>query len=302
MIVHEIACEGHRIQVARDDLYPVAGGGNKGRKLERIFAELPPGCQAILTNGGTQSNHARVCALLAAQRGLQAHLVLHGDPAELAGPEGNLLIALLAGAKVHIVAADRIAQTLGTIRSALMERGVVSSVIPGGGHCLAGGLAYADALNELETLPDVIVVASGTGATQAGLLAGIDRRQAATRVIGVSVARRYLEGHAQVREAYRELRSHLGLKHPEQRVEFDDRWRFGGYGIAASDLLDTIVSVAQTTGLVLDPIYTGKAFFALLAMLRSGEIARQESVLFWHTGGLLNALASRDLKGALKRV
>ncbi|WP_162623074.1 1-aminocyclopropane-1-carboxylate deaminase/D-cysteine desulfhydrase [Billgrantia lactosivorans] len=302
MLVHELVHGGHRIRVARDDLYPLAGGGNKGRKLERIFAELPAECQAIITTGSTQSNHARVCALLAAQRGIEAHLVLHGPSRELAAPEGNLLVALLAGANVQVVAADRIATTIDGIHRALQERGVVVRVIPGGGHCLAGGLAYADAVDELTVLPDVIVLASGTGATQAGLLAGLDRRQAETRVIGVSVARRQREGRPRVLESYRELRGHLGLASPERQVEFDDRWRFGGYGDTRPELLDTIVGVARTTGLVLDPTYTGKAFFALLGMLRSGEIARQASVLFWHTGGLLNALASADLKEAMKRV
>lgn len=286
------------VQVKRDDLFPVAGGGNKGRKIARIFhGSLPEGCDAIITNGSTQSNHTRVCAVMAAELGLEVHLALHGSKEELARPDGNLLIALLAGAKIYVVEPSEIGPTIDKIFHELKEAGKTPFIIPGGAHCLEGALAYADAVDEIEELPDVIILASGTGATQAGILAGLDRRKAGTKVIGVSVARRNPRGGDVVLDSYREAKAYLGLDDvPEREVVFDDRWTYGGYGKTDDSLLQTICYVARQTGLILDPTYTGKAFAAMLDMIETGEIDRKKTLLFWHTGGLLNALVSQELQ------
>lgn len=286
------------IEVKRDDLYPVPGGGNKGRKLERIFNKsLPQECSAIITNGSTQSNHTRVCAIMAAERGIEAHLVLHGSEHELTRPEGNLLVASMTGAKIHVVEPARIGSTIDDLYNRLESEGKAPFIIPGGAHCLEGALAYADAVDEIDDLPDVIVVPSGTGATQAGILAGLDRRGAETRVIGVSVARSTSHGKKIVLESYREARDYLSLNdNPEREVVFDDRWIYGGYGKTDDSLLKIICDVARQTGLLLDPTYTGKAFAAMLSMIKAGKISRKESILFWHTGGLFNALVSSELK------
>jgi 1-aminocyclopropane-1-carboxylate deaminase/D-cysteine desulfhydrase-like pyridoxal-dependent ACC family enzyme len=289
------------VQVKRDDLFPVTGGGNKGRKLIRIFRRsLPEGFNAIITSGSTQSNHTRVCAVMAAERGLEAHLVMHGSKEELVKPDGNLLIALMAGAKTYVVEPQEIETAIDNIFHELKEAGKIPFVIPGGAHCLEGALAYADAIDEIDEFPDVIVLASGTGATQAGILAGLDRGKADTKVIGVSVARKNPRGRDVVLESYREARAYLGIEDvPEREVIFDDRWTYGGYGKTDYSLLKTICDVARQTGLILDPTYTGKAFAAMLGMIETGEIDRKKSVLFWHTGGLLNALVSPDLQKLL---
>lgn len=286
------------IAVKRDDLYPIAGGGNKGRKLSNIFkSDVSTKCRAIITNGGVQSNHARVCALMAVERGMEAHIVLHGDPSALLTPEGNLLLALMAGAQVYIVDADEIASTIQKLESKLSLENKFPHVIPGGAHCLSGALAYADAISELGSLPDVIVLASGTGATHAGILAGLDMRGGDTRVYGISVARRNPRGGDVVRASYIDARIHLNLTHlPEREVIFDDRWMAGGYDQTSPEIFSTISAVARKTGMILDPTYTGKAFWGMLELIGEGAIKKDESVLFWHTGGLLNALSSVELK------
>lgn len=288
--------------VKRDDLFPVAGGGNKGRKLHRIFRDdLPVDCQSIITNGGIQSNHTRVCALMAAELGLEAHLVLHGEQSALTAPEGNLLIALLAGAKVHIVKADNIGPTISQLQAGLTAKNQFPHVIPGGAHCVAGALAYADAIDELDVLPDVIVLPSGTGATHAGIMAGLDRRKANTRVYGVSVARRNPRGIDVVRASYLEARAALRLDAaPLREVLFDDRWVCGGYDMAGREIYQVIRRVARETGIILDPTYTGKAFLGMLGLMQENTIKEEESVMFWHTGGLLNALASTELKDMVR--
>lgn len=297
-----VSFSSRKFLVKRDDLFPVAGGGNKGRKLHRIFRDdIPVGCRSIITNGGVQSNHARVCALMAAELGMEAHLVLHGESADLIRPEGNLLIAMLAGAKIHIVGADDIGSTINRIQADLTRKHQISHVIPGGAHCLAGALAYADAIDELDILPDVIVLPSGTGATHGGILAGLDRRLANTRVYGISVARRNPRGADVVRASYLEARGALGLDAaPVREVLFDDRWISGGYDQAGREIYAVIQRVARETGVILDPTYTGKAFWGMLGLMQENTIKEDESVMFWHTGGLLNALASAELKGMVR--
>ncbi|MFP4428622.1 MAG: 1-aminocyclopropane-1-carboxylate deaminase/D-cysteine desulfhydrase [Desulfovermiculus sp.] len=298
-----ISCRA-KIQLKRDDIFPIVGGGNKGRKLARIFKEsLPEGCNAVITNGAMQSNHTRVCAIMAAERGIEAHLVLHGSKDELAWPEGNLLVALMTGAKIHVAEPARIGQTINELYDQLESAGKNPFVIPGGAHCLEGALAYADAVDEIDELPDVIVLPSGTGATQAGILAGLDRRGADTRVIGVSVAREALRGKKVVYESYAEARDYLGLNGiPEREVIFDDRWTYGGYAKTDESLLTKIFEVARQTGLILDSTYTGKAFAAMLAMIETDEISNDKSILFWHTGGLLNAISSPELKKMIAKL
>ena len=302
------------LRVKRDDLFPMTGGGNKARKIVHILDELEaakgtgtffaakkepiplPACNALVTTGAVQSNHARVTALAAAARGWRCRLVLHGDPAVLTYPRGNLCLAMLAGAEVQVVTPDEIPAALEVQKAALTAEGYRPHLLPGGGHCLAGALAYVEAVAELAVQchteswrPDFIVHASGTGTTQAGLLAGVDCAGWPTRVIGVSVARRNPRGRDVVFEAYEEVSTYLGRPPQPNIVDFRDNWVGDGYEQATSGIWHTIHYAARTEGLILDPTYTGKAFTGLLEMI-GGDIARKSRVLFWHTGGLVNLL------------
>ena len=165
--------------VKRDDLFPIPGGGNKGRKLLRIVQDAESeGCDALVTAGGTQSNQARVAAIFAASLGWPCELILHGDPEELRTPSGNLLLMILAGASITVVPPESVGPALDRALEKLTAQGRRPILIPGRGYCQAGSLAFADAARELLEQcpagwhPDYIVLASGTGTTQAGLLAG----------------------------------------------------------------------------------------------------------------------------------
>lgn len=296
------------LYVKRDDLLPMIGGGNKVRKVNEIFKDVEHlECNALVTTGGAQSNHARVVSLSAAQKDWRCKLILHGNPKELERPKGNLLLMLLSGAEVEVVAPDEIADAMQCAMEALRADGLRPYEIPGGGHCLAGARAYADAVEELafqcESLswfPDWIIHASGTGATQAGIVAGVERCGWSTKVVGISVARRNPRGCSIVEQSYQELRTDLGLMGPEHAIDFRDAWVGKGYEKADQKVIETIKYVAKSSGLMLDPTYTGKAFTALIDMIHSGEIASGDNVLFWHTGGLLNLLSSSYFeKGAM---
>lgn len=285
------------VRVKRDDLAPMPGGGNKVRKMVSIAREAARrGANALVTTGGTQSNHARVVVLWAAERGWDCHLVLHGDPAELERPTGNLRLMLLGGATLEVVAPDEIRDRLDHAISRLEQQGKHPYLVPGGGHCLPGTLAYVDAVSELsdqcaDWVPDWIVLASGTGATQAGIAAGCARLGWDTRVVGVSVARPNPRGRQVVSEAYAEACDALDIACNPEVIDFRDDWIGGGYGVANDRVYKTIDTMGRRTGLILDPTYTGKAFVALQDMIDSGEIQSGSQVVFWHTGGLLNLMA-----------
>lgn len=299
--LEELKVEGHALaldlRAKRDDLLPLSGGGNKVRKGLRILADAGEGTQAMVTTGGTQSNHARVFAILAGRSGWRCHLVLHGDPAELLQPSGNLLLMVLAGAEITIVEADEVGGQIERALSAYRAEGLNPFFVPGGGHCLAGAMAYVEAVDEFERqsdgwVPDVIVHASGTGATQAGIIAGCRRLGWPTRVIGVSVARRNPRARDVVAESLDELTDRLGIPRYVDDILVRDEWVGDGYEKANEHVLATIRRVAASEGLMLDPTYTGKAFLALSEMAGDGSIPSGSRVLFWHTGGLLNLLAS----------
>lgn len=286
--------------IKRDDLLPEVGGGNKVRKLAGIFEHAREiGCDAVVTTGGTQSNHARVAALLAATLGWQCALVLHGNPGDLNNPQGNLLLMRLTSANIKIVAPSEIAKTMQAAIKELKQQGFTPYEISGGGHCLKGTLAYVDAVNELEAqcrqinwYPDWIIHASGTGTTQAGIMAGLDVVGWPTRVVGVSVARRNPRGATIVEQAYEEVCTELGVVCQTNRVDFRDMWVGQGYEKADEKVFSAIRFAGQAGGIVLDPTYTGKAFAALIDLVHSGEIEPDSNVLFWHTGGLLNLIAT----------
>lgn len=288
--------------IKRDDLFPLIGGGNKARKILKIVEEIERcGCDSIITTGGVQSNHARATALIAAEKGWKCKLVLHGDPELLKKPSANLLLVCMSGAEVEIVDPAEINSTMKRAFQELQNDGYHPFEIPGGAHCLAGGVAYIEALEEvarqcefLRWKPDYIVLPSGTGTTQAGIICGVEKLGWDTRVIGISVARSNPGGAQVVEEMCQQLFDHLDIKMDQSKVHFRDEWIGEGYEKASQEVLETIRWAALTEGIILDPTYTGKAFTGMLELAESGEIERGSRVLFWHTGGLLNLLSAEQ--------
>lgn len=157
---------------------------------------------------------------------------------------------------------------------------------------MLGALAYVDAVQELKDRPSIVVVASGTGATQAGISAGLKFRDWNTEVIGISVARDAIRGLPEILKIYEPLCAQLGIQSKERDITFHSEYRCDGYGIFDSKIMDTIKLAAVKDSLPLDPIYTGKAFFGLRKLTVSGRIPKGAKVLFWHTGGNLNLQSS----------
>jgi D-cysteine desulfhydrase family pyridoxal phosphate-dependent enzyme len=277
---------GPRLFVKRDDQTGLALGGNKARKLEHLCAEaLAEGCDTLVTGGGPQSNHCRMTAAAANRLGLGCHLALAGPTDR---PTGNLLLDHLLGAQLHATAAREyyeIEAAIVAVADEVRAAGRRPYAIPVGGASVTGALGYVDAARELtgqldEPL-DWIVVADGSGGTHAGLLAGLD---ASTRILGVDVGTRP-DLDQRVPELAAATAAALDRPTPGGELHIDHT-RFGaGYGKPTPECLEAIRAAARLEGLILDPVYTGKAMAGLIGWIREGRFGERQSVLFWHTGG-----------------
>jgi len=291
--------------IKRDDLTGLALGGNKARKLELLLADaLAHGADTLVTGGGPQSNHARITAAAAATAGLECHLALAGPPP--AHTDGNLLLDSLLGATLHFDGAveyDDIERDIAAVAARLAAAGRRPYAIPVGGASVIGAAAYALAVDELEVQLDAlgrepfdwIVVADGSGGTQAGLLAGLG--PASTRVLGVDVGTRP-DLDAAVPDLARATATHLG-RSTELGPTIVDHDHVGrAYGWATPGAVDAIRAAARTEGLILDPVYSAKAMHALTTRAADGSVAGR--VLFWHTGGA-PAMFAREFERPLTR-
>lgn len=284
----------------RDDLYPLPGGGNKARKLYYILSKAKKdGYNAVVTTGSNQSNHLRATAINAAVLGWKTILIVHDTKPEKI--EGNLKITFLTGAELRFVEKSDVKIAMGNAMDNLRNDGLNPLYIEGGGHCLEGSLAYYEAVNELKVQlgnikPDYIVMASGTGATQAGIEIGVSQFFPKCKVLGMSVARNQKRGKEAIIQSMIKLNNYLGNSVIVQDdIFFDDTKMGKGYEYTFPELIETIKWAAQTEGLILDPTYTGKAFYGLKRYIEEGLIPKRSNVVFWHTGGLLNLIASNEL-------
>lgn len=288
---------GVELYIKRDDFFPMSGGGNKARKILYIINNaIKNEYDALVTNGSIQSNHARAAAIACATNNLHCKLVLHGDPSKVYHLTGNLLLMKLSTAEIEVVPISQLSEAMDRSILEMRAKGLNPLYVWGGGHCLQGSLAYYDAAKEAqkqcgEWIPDYIVHASGTGTTQAGLSVGFAGSNA--KVIGISIAREKERGESIIRESIDELKDYLKLDRPVN-IDFRDDWIYGGYEKVNDNIIENIKMAAECEGLILDPTYTGKAFTALVDMIRNGEIPKDSKVLFWHTGGLLNLMASEQ--------
>lgn len=278
--------------IKRDDLNGLAGGGNKTRKLRHYLEHIQRnGYTAIVTEGAPQSNHCRQTAAMGAANGLSVTLVLGGTgPTQ---PVGNLLISELVGAKlVHTDAGGR-SQAVEKELQVLVDDGHKPLHIPVGGSAPIGVEAYAEGVREwfeqqrsFDWLPDVIVHASSSGGTQAGLALGLARLELDISVLGISVDHSATE----LRETVESL---IDATEPNDDVvvrakglaAYNADYLGLGYARPSQFEAKAIQSVASQTGIVLDPVYSGRAMAGFLDMVRTGAF-RGQRVVFWHTGGM----------------
>lgn len=281
--------------VFRDDLYPFLGGGNKGRKITAIAEDMKSkDSKAIVTTGGINSNHCRVTAVYAAQHNMQCTLVLHGCQETFFRQQGNSQI--MRDANANLVFVDEPNEISDAMDEAMLNYSNVGAnpyYLWGGGHSLVGAKAYIDAVEELADFrdktqwsPKYIFLASGTGSTQAGIMAGLDKYNFNdTKVIGISIARPKQSAEAIISKFYNELCHKYNIE-PHQKTVVIDDYLCGGYEKFNSEIAELSETSLKNYGFILDTTYTGKAFYGMQNYLNGIN----ENVLFWHTGGLLNYL------------
>jgi L-cysteate sulfo-lyase len=288
-----------KLYVKRDDCSGLATGGNKTRKLEFLMGEAQAeGAQIVITFGAVQSNHARQTAAAAAKLGLECDLILL-DMVHGRGPayssSGNVLLDKLLGARIHLASPAAAQVTLQSLLSKYDAVGRKAYVVPLGGSNSTGALGYVAAYRELgqqcadrNVTVSAIVHAVSSGGTQAGLVAGAAFYDHRTRVLGINVSRPDGEGIIEnVREIARETLERLEGVPPglDRRVEVIDGFIGQGYGIPNDATREALALAARLEGLILDPVYSGKAFAALLSMVREQKFTAGDTVVFLHTGG-----------------
>jgi len=289
---------GPQLLVKRDDCTGLALGGNKARKLEHLCREaLARGCDVLVTGGGPQSNHVRMTGAAANRLGLECHVVLAASDRDPTTESGNVLLDALLGVHIHAIDGRDyydIEAGIEELAARLARQGRRPYAIPVGGASVTGVAAYADAADELraqlgDARVDWVVVADGSGGTHAGLLAGLGDD---VRVLGVDVGTR-----PDLREVVPRLAAacaeQTGRPAPPAAIELDVDHFGAGYGAITDSALEAMSLAARTEGLVLDPVYTGKAMAGLISAVRSRRIGPDDTAVFWHTGGAPALFATR---------
>lgn len=292
------ALGGPDIYIKRDDLTGLAAGGNKTRKLEFLVAEaLSQGADTLITVGAPQSNHCRLTLAAAAHEGLKCRLLIEervpGTYSATASGN-NFLFNLLGAEHVEMVPAGTdLAAKMAQMADAVRSDGGRPYVIPGGGSNPLGALGYVVCAQELlaQSLDmgiafDRVVSASGSAGTHAGLSVGLHLSRFAEPVVGVNVRRPRAEQEGNVHKLAVQTAELLGIDAPprEAIIAYDD-WVGPGYSLPTPEMIEAVRMLASMEGILLDPVYTGKAMAGLIAMARSGAFKKGEQVLFIHTGG-----------------
>jgi L-cysteate sulfo-lyase len=300
---------GPNLYVKRDDCTGMALGGNKTRKLEFLLAEaLAAGADTLVTAGGVQSNHCRQTAAVAARHGLRCELVLSRNVARNTpgyDRTGNVLLDRMFGAELHFVPGDSIPATeLERLAEHIRERGGKPLVMPIGGSTATGALGYVGCAEELVRqgdeiglVMDAIVHCTGSGATQAGLLVGLAVLGSHTPVVGISSAEPSDVIEARVHDLCGETVTRLAAAVAIERehVEVLDGYVGPGYGLPTEAMREAVDLCAKLEGLLLDPVYTGKAMAGLIDLVQTGRFRADQNVVFIHTGGIPGLFAYEDV-------
>jgi D-cysteine desulfhydrase len=300
---------GPDLYIKRDDLLGLTAGGNKTRKLEFLVAEaLAKGADTLITCGAVQSNHCRLTLAAAVKEGLKCRLVLEQrvpDSYNLNASGNNFLFRLLGVDKVTVVKGDAdLAGEMAREAEELEPLGRKGYVIPGGGSNPLGTLGYVACAQEILAQAfemgiqfDHLVCASGSGGTHAGMLLGLRGSGSAIPVTGISVRRPVDFQQKLIGGLVEKTREFLGIRDcvPPSDVRIFDDYVGKGYSIPTDAMVEAVRTLARIEGILLDPVYTGKAMAGLLDLVRSGHFKKGEKVLFLHTGGAPGLYAYQDV-------
>ncbi len=285
----------YNLWIKRDDQTGAAFGGNKTRKLEFVVGDAKANkADTLVTVGGIQSNHCRQTAAVAASMGMRCILLLAGEEPETY--TGNVLLNRFLGAEMKFFPDDApmmLNNRLDEIMNTLNEFGLTPYAIPAGAAFPVGVVPYAVAMQELKTqfdehnvFPDKILIAIGTGGTLAGMIIGAHMLDLDVDIIGITVLNSADESTERVHDLIeRTIDKYPEIESFKPKISIDDSFIGKGYGKLEDGVVSAIEMFAKMDGIILDPVYTGKAGLALLRMALSGDITPETLTLFYHTGG-----------------
>ena len=296
---------GPNIYMKRDDNTGLALGGNKTRKLEYIMGDaLAKGADTVITAGAIQSNHCRQTAGAAASLGLECHLVLGGKKPEQ--PQGNLLLDKVYGCHIHWAGENRKGEDIPALVAQLKAEGKKPYVIPYGGSNELGAIAFIEAYKELNAQREAlkvdfshIIFASSSGATHAGLMLGNKMLETYSQIVGINIDKGEMDKVPFDEHIVSLANSTAQYIAADYQFTADDLilnsdYVGDGYGVIGELEKEAIALTAQNEGILLDPVYTGRAMGGLIDMIRTGQIKATDIVLFWHTGGAPALFAYAD--------
>ncbi len=293
------ALGGPTLWIKRDDQLGLSAGGNKTRKLEFLVADaLAHGADTLVTTGAPQSNHCRLTAAAAVKEGLRCRLLIEErirGSFDQDATGNHFLFDLLGVESIEVVPAGTdLTAGMARIADALKAEGRKPYVIPGGGSNPLGALGYVSCAGEIVAQSaemgvafDAVVCASGSAGTHAGLLVGLEAARAQMPLTGVSVRRAIPEQTALVEGLAVRTAELLGYDASivAGTVQVDDRWVGEGYAVPTDTMIEAVRMLAGLEGVLLDPVYTGKAMAGLIGQVREGRWKKGENILFVHTGG-----------------
>lgn len=290
---------GPRLWIKRDDCTGLSTGGNKTRKLEFLMAEaVAQKADVVITQGATQSNHARQTAAAAARLGMRCHILLEdrtGDTAFDYTQNGNVLLDHLHGATVERrPGGSNMQAEMEAVAAKLADAGQRPYVMPGGGSTPLGAVGYVNAALELVNQSaerglriDHLVHATGSAGTQAGLVVGLQGLNSKMRLLGIGVRAPRDRQEAMVHELGCRTWDLMGLRGelPREAVVANCDYVGPGYGVPTPGMVEAVTLLARTEGILLDPVYSGKGMAGLIDLVRKGHFEKHENVVFLHTGG-----------------
>jgi D-cysteine desulfhydrase len=290
---------GPDIYVKRDDLLGLAGGGNKTRKLEFLVAEaLAAGADTLITCGAVQSNHCRLTLSAAVKEGLKCRLVLEErvpNSYKVEASGNNFLFNLMGVERVKVVpgGAD-MAKAMQAVADEVAAEGRKAYIIPGGGSNPLGATGYVACAEEIIGQAfdqgvnfDYVVTTSGSSGTHAGLVVGFYGNNTNIPVVGINISRKKGPQETLVYSLVERTAAFVGIKGtvPREAVQCFEEYVGPGYSLPTPEMVKTVKMLAQTEGILLDPVYTGKAMAGMLDLIQKGFFKKGQKILFVHTGG-----------------
>lgn len=293
------ALGGPNIYIKRDDLLGLTAGGNKTRKLEFLVADaLSHGADTLITCGAVQSNHCRLTLAAAVKEGLKCRLVLEERVPGSYNPKAsgnNFLFRLLGAEEIKVVpGGSPVLEMMEEVAGEVAAQGRKAYVIPGGGSNPIGATGYVACAQEIleQTFElgldiDYVVCASGSAGTHAGLVTGFVGSNASIPVLGINVSRTKETQEDLVHRLVQETAAHVGVcsEISREAVTCFGDYVGPGYSLPTPEMAEAVRLLARTEGIVLDPVYTGKAMAGLIGLSRQGYFEKDHNVLFIHTGG-----------------